>query len=221
MITPALIAMFAAARASAAPPPPPGPSPVPSPPAQVIAHFDGGFTNSGTVGSYAITDLGGGTTTAQAKFGTGSATGSFGGEASISPSPALAMTGDWVMDGWVRDVYMGMRLRHSDGNQEWQAFASSGASGLARYDDLGDPIYDVAGSQVLASGAWTHVEFSRVSGVVRLFVGGVLSASQSDTASLDVSTVYINGETYLDEWRFINGAGGHTSGFTPPTGPWV
>lgn len=220
MITPALIAMFAAARASAAPPPP-GPAPVPSPPAQVIAHFDGDFTNSGTVGSYTITDLGGGTTTAQAKFGSGSATGGFGGEAQITPSPALALTGDWVMDGWVRDIYMGMRLRHADGNQEWQAFVTSAASGISRYDDAGDPIFDVVGTQVLASGTWTHVEFSRVSGTVRLFVNGVLSASQSDAASLDVSTVYINGETYLDEWRFINGAGGHTAGFTPPSGPWV
>lgn len=220
MITPALYAMFAAARASAAPPPP-GPAPVPSPPAQVIAHFDGDFTNSGTVGSYAITDLGGGTTTSQFKFGSASATGAFGGEAQISPSPALSLSGDWVMDGWVRDLYMGMRLRHADGNQEWQAFVTPAGSGVSSYDVAGDPIYDVAGSQVLPTSAWTHVEFSRVSGVVRLFVGGVLSASQSDTSTLDVSTVYINGETYLDEWRFINGSGGHTAGFTPPSGPWA
>lgn len=217
MITPHLIAMFAAARTVAAGPPPPAPTP--SPAAMALAHLDTSFANSGTDGSYTITpDPASSITTAQAKFGTGSATGDFGGDVAIAVSPTVTFSGDWCVDWWVRGSVTGLRIRHPDGNQEWTAFVSTTNAVFDRLDDLGDQVYEALGSTYLTADTWTHVEFSRTSGTIRLFVGGVLSASQSDTTSLEVSSVSTYGDPYLDEWRVVRGSGaGHTSGFTPPT----
>lgn len=217
MITPALIGMFAAARLTAAPPPP-APSPYPG---MVLVHADTDLANTAT-GGYAITPFETAVTTAQSKFGGGSATGTtgFGGDLRATVTPNVTFSGDWVVDMWARDLFGNIRVRHPDTNQEWNV-SVGGESALSRLDALGDPVYEVIGSGAMTPGAWTHIELSRVSGVVRLFVGGVLSASQSDTTALTVSQVQVYGEPFLDEWRAVNGAGGHTSNFTPPTAPYA
>lgn len=218
MISPALIGMFAAARLTAAPPPPPAPGY----PGMVLVHADTDLANTAT-GGYAIDAFETAVTTAQSKFGGGSATGTtgFGGDLTATVTPNVTFSGDWVVDCWARDAFGNIRVRHPDTNQEWNVSVSAGGSSLSRLDALGDPVYEVAGSGALGAGAWTHIELSRVSGVVRLFVGGVLSASQSDTTSLTVAQVVVYGEPFLDEWRVVNGAGGHTSNFTPPTAPYA
>lgn len=187
----------------------------------VIAHFDGDFSNSGTVGSYALNATGETIDGALFKFGSGSATGVGSPVLTVPISPTVSFSGDWVCDAWVYGTGAELRVRDVDTNQEWSAFFSSGGTYLTRLDNVGDPVYEVFGTEPLPASTWTHVELSRVGGVVRAFVAGVLDASQADTTTLAVFELRIYSDSHVDEWRVVNGAGGHTAGFTPPSGPWV
>lgn len=95
-------------------------------------------------------------------------------------------------------------------------FYSSGATG-------------VAGAIVLGTGVWTHIAASRVAGMLRLFVGGVLDVAvespndyQGAAAfSLGAQVNTRNGSYdytgFMAGVRVTKGVGRYTAAFTPPT----
>lgn len=210
MITPHLIAMFAAARTVAAGPPPP------AAPAGVLAHFDGSLANSVTGPGMQFLNT---YRTDVAKFGTHSYRGTINAAGTIGIG-----TGDFVFDVWVYGGRFVFLMNPNSYDFELEVRASVGfAPTLTRYNDLGDPVYDVTGAAPLPSG-WCHVEVSRVSGAVRLFVDGVLSASAADSSNLTADHCNFRATDALsamDEARLTIGAGGHTANFTPPTAPYA
>lgn len=100
---------------------------------------------------------------------------------------------------------------------------------LARVRSGGIELY-ISGTQYdfpasFPTGAWTHVEFSRVGGVLHGFLNGVLLASVAAPGSIPAGAVtigrgahinseYLNG--YMDELILAKGEGFHVSTFAVP-----
>jgi hypothetical protein len=86
---------------------------------------------------------------------------------------------------------------------------------------------NISNDNAIMPDTWTHVAFSRQSGVLRAFVNGVLVGTLNDTTTLLYSSVVCIGsnpynrtsEWYLDGMRITNGVGRYNSNFTPPTFP--
>jgi hypothetical protein len=86
----------------------------------------------------------------------------------------------------------------------------------------------IAGATSIANGAWHHIELSRASGTLRLFVDGVLDGSVAFTNSLTAGATYnpaigcygdFTGGYFqgnIDEFILLNGKALHTTNFTPP-----
>lgn len=90
----------------------------------------------------------------------------------------------------------------------------------------GTTAYQLVGTTVINDTDWHHVELSRNSGVLYLFLDGALEDSLAMAASVNNSTNkfsvgrlgeyatdYFDG--WVDEFRYTVGQGGHTSAFTP------
>ncbi len=83
-------------------------------------------------------------------------------------------------------------------------------------------------TNTMANGAWSHFAVSRQSGVVRIFINGVLGATINDafTYTNPVTTGYIGVQNtsggspfvgYMSEFRVTMGVARYTANFTPPT----
>lgn len=77
----------------------------------------------------------------------------------------------------------------------------------------------------IAAGQWHHIEWSRVSGSVYVFLNGALLGTVTNAGAIAAGNVlvgvsahnggeYING--YIDDIRLTKGLGRHTASFTPP-----
>src|SRR5215813_13594076 len=87
----------------------------------------------------------------------------------------------------------------------------------------------IVGTTTLTGNQWYYVALSRVAGVTRLFLNGVLEGSASDAANYIapasrplIGSAYnlLNGwNGYIDELRVSKGVGRYTSNFTPPVAP--
>lgn len=84
----------------------------------------------------------------------------------------------------------------------------------------------------LTDGAWHHIEIGRSGSTWYLFTDGVQRASGTLSGTFDLSSrnfvvgAYNIAGTYsfsgwIDEFHIVNGAAGHTSGFTPPAVEYV
>lgn len=76
---------------------------------------------------------------------------------------------------------------------------------------------------------WNHIAVSRISGIVRLFMNGILTNTNSNATNLGIDQLaYIgndgvfnkNTDGYLDEFRITNGVGRYSSSFTVPSAPY-
>ena len=91
---------------------------------------------------------------------------------------------------------------------------------------INDEAMGTTGQDVLAENVWTHVAVTRQSGLVKIFVGGVVKASAYLRGHIPgnrfITGYYDNNYTFqgnMADLRFVNGRAVYTGNFTPPTSP--
>ncbi|MDU4248995.1 LamG-like jellyroll fold domain-containing protein [Pseudomonas sp.] len=176
-------------------------------------------------------------TSAAGKFGRGfSGNGGSSGRALLLPSNAAygIGTGDFCMEAFIRndngsqDVGI-LGIGESGSILMLSTTATDLRVRRAGYPDFGTLITLSTGT--LPVGVYRHVEIDRASGVIYLFVDGVLRFSGAFTDSISAAPISIgawqpssgsdriafNGA--IDGWRLTVGAARHTTDFSPPSGP--
>ena len=158
--------------------------------------------------------------TASADFGSGTA------YMSVPNHSSLQLgTGDFCIDFWINVFRASVHIFVAKSASANYAIYSS-SSNLWAYANGANFL----SKTLLSDNTWTHVEFSRTSGVGYLGVDGVIT-SAALTVSLDGGTddLWIGrdyGSSYfnsgrMDELRIQKGVScGHTANFTPPTAPY-
>ncbi len=213
----------------------------------LLLHMDGAngsttFTDN-SPGSKIVTAYGGARiSTAQSKFGGASAV--FDGISDYLSAPAHADfdfgTGDFTLEAWVfqaasseysaiicRQQYVGaeglFQLRLNYGKPEFVFCANSSYS-----------LVTLSAAQSIAANTWTHIALSRLGGIGRLFVDGVLADTKSMAGTLNVAgrpltigvlnagdstdlLAFFSG--HIDDVRITKGLARYTADFTPPTEP--
>lgn len=169
------------------------------------------------------------------KFGTASAKFTLAGDLIRLPTSAdFTLNGDFTIEAWVSPS-----VQYSN---SWTIFdaRSAGATGVpwifllstvagvyrpAIY--LGTGRYYKGISTSIPLFTWTHVSVSRIGGVIRLFVNGVLddftvtstlamtSGTNPIVGSKDAGAAGYGSVGYIDELRLTNGAGRYVESFVP------
>lgn len=200
----------------------------------LLMHFDG--TNGSTVftdaeGLHTMTRFGNAIiSTAQSKFGGSS--GYFDGISSSVTTPASADlipgSGDFGFDCWCYQTgsttqWKEIFMANTQGGLNIMLYDAKlvlGREGIAN---------DHTAPAAITQNAWNHLEVSKKSNVVYLFVNGTLVLSAASTFNYPSGAISIGGKTngvstingYIDELRYVNGRAIHTSSFTPPTAPYA
>lgn len=213
-------------------------TPVPvSRPASLLLHFDGDFTDS-SVNGLTVTQVGGATiSTAEKKFGSGSA--AFDGDGDYLTVPAGAAlefgTGDWTVEFWTRvnskqnSTFVGQLTAITGGNFYFN-FGLLYEFGALRlfYGDGSVPGISIGLTDAITLDVWSHVALVRSSGTITVYIDGVSVGSQSAAGTMDGGLpVAIGGlpggvyplDGYIDELRITKGLAVYTGPFTPPTAP--
>jgi hypothetical protein len=202
--------------------------------------------------SYArtVTAYGGATiSTTQKKYGTGALSFSSEGDYyAIPPSADLSFgTGDFTIEAWIRPTsypannaggfISSFLTRQTPGNHAWRFDLYGTASslttlGFTGMSDSGSGVQSVTTSYSFSLNQWYHVAASRVSGVLYLFIGGVLQNAGGSSFSLSIQNVGIDVRvgalmfdgTYkyqffgqIDDARITKGTGRYAATFAPPT----
>lgn len=183
------------------------------------------------------------TTWDDVKFGIGSlyCTGSPGSYLAVDPSTDFRFAEqDFTIDFWLRcalgaNAYPFAWYYDEDNYFALERVASSGTTAKfrARYVLASVEIFNAAmTTYVDTAGKWTHFEITRVGATVRLFVGGVLKATDTASSStfganfedwtLYIGASLLNGlaglkslNGYIDEFRILRGEAAHTGPFPP------
>jgi len=201
--------------------------------------------------SYArtVTAYGGATiSTAQKKFGTGALSFASEGDYYAIPSSAdLSFgTGDFTLEAWIRPTaypannaggYLSSFLtKQSPGAHSWRfelAGTASSFTGLAftGMSDNGSGTQTVTTSSSFSLNQWYHVAASRVSGMLYLFIDGVLQNAGGSSFSIAIQNassdvrvgalMFDNTYKYqffgqIDDARITKGTGRFAASFTPP-----
>jgi hypothetical protein len=138
---------------------------------------------------------------------------------------------DFTLEAWVY-----LNVSNGDG---YLASSSGGNDQIIRFSSLSisvyvDASYGGGSGQVISStssgmsaGAWSHVALCRAAGTTRLFVDGIVKATNTTwTSSVPVSNIgrsaifnsnFLNG--YVDDLRITKGIARYTANFTPPAAP--
>lgn len=171
-------------------------------------------------------------TSEQFKNGTSSI--KFDGSGDYLMTPAAGIcdfgTGDFTTEMWIRPttdsqaVLIDNRPVGVQGNQFTIALNYGAPGRIGLYTN---GAWKLTSTGTISLNTWTHIAFSRVSGVTKLFINGVLDNSDADTVSYVVAnTMYIGGNSYaigesifngyIDDFRITKGVGRYTADFTPP-----
>ena len=184
--------------------------------------------SSGTGGASTIS-------TAQKKFGTASfalASGTSGGGATYSGNPSASLsfgTGDFTLEGW---LYLASitatfpALYQTDGGHTGRFYFGKypGANQLYVQAPSGSDIGPFTADFVATT--WTHVAWSRISGVSQIYVDGTRKYNAADTNNYQAGTTgfYLGaqlgtlGADFLDDLRITVGVGRYTGAtITVPT----
>jgi hypothetical protein len=211
----------------------------------VLLHFDGtngstAFTDS-SLNAVSFTAFGNAQiSTSQSKFG--GASGLFDGTGDYITAASNALfgfgTGDFTIEAWVRlstlsdGCLFDNRTESNEGIGLYSAYLDAGlyrpsiADNTAIIGVISN--YAQNPSITISSATWTHVAVSRKSGTVRLFVGGALSQTITDTRTYASASTAFIGTNYLatqgvngniDELRVVKGFAVYTAAFTPPAQP--
>jgi hypothetical protein len=170
-----------------------------------------------------------------AKFGATSAffdgTGDY---VTINTSPDFAFgTGDFEVDLWIYNTATSasnqilVDFRTTDPQLVPTLFLSP-TTNFLRFSTNGTQ--HIQSDSAIGLNSWIHIAIARVSGVTRMFVGGVLQTqTYTDTNNYVQGTVTIGSRFdstalfagYIDEFRISKGVGRYTTTFTPATSAYV
>lgn len=172
--------------------------------------------------------------TGQAKFGTTSVYFDGSGYLTAPSNPTFNFgTGDFTVEFWINASASGSytqvvgTLLTGTEDGTWRVgnrFNSANEVYFARGNGSG---YDEFRAAVnVNDGAWHHVAVTRASGLVRIFVDGVLGASSTIAGNCTSTNplragynqrdnAYVTG--YIDDLRITRGYARYTANFTPPT----
>ena len=193
-----------------------------------IGGIAGGPSSTGTTGFNGLGNIGG--------SGIGYAsTGSlyFNGTSNYLTAPVGASTwgtGDFTAECWFYKTAAtdGTLLTNADAANSfyWELFTRSGLTCGFQLRDNSSQAY-VEGSIIISLDRWVHVAVTRQSGLVRLFVNGVLDNSATITKTVTARTTiigsfrypgYISYFTgYISNVRLLTGLAVYTGNFTIPT----
>ena len=212
---------------------------------KVLLHLDGlnGGTTFSDVNAAAVANSWSAVsdaalTTASAKFGPSCLlNGSGFGISTTAKSAFDPGTGDFSVDFWYNHNGQSGGLEkgicsygNSSINPSQWAWSIDFASNKVQYQlSNGSGQTFTSGSANINSG-WNLIEMSRASGVVMGFVNGAPDVSFSFPGSLPASTGPLrvgrgittgNTSILIDEFRYSVGIARHTSGYTPPSGPYI
>ena len=173
--------------------------------------------------------------TAQSKFGGASMYFDGSGDyLDAGSSSALAMgTSDFTIEFWVRfdAVSQTRRLVASTlGAFDAQAVVIRLSAANRIYAYCGGAA-GVTGSIPITTGVWYHIAMTRASGLMRIFVNGVLDGSESSPNNMTNGVRYVGGyytvgttefhNGYIDDLRITKGVARYTANFTPPTAAFI
>ena len=173
--------------------------------------------------------------TSEYKFGRASlSTPSVGSYLSVSPDQDLVFgSGDFTVEAWLRTTATGEKTlvdQYITGTPSWQFAVFNGK--LSWYEGRASGGTRVLmGATTVTDGTWHHIAATRQSGVLRLFVDGVLDATSSPTATSNYASaiptgicaqVYARNSNYdlighMDDIRITKGAARYTATFAPIT----
>lgn len=202
------------------------------PPSTILLHFEGATIVDSSTNHITVTPNGSAAlSTAQVKFGLQSLALS-GGYAVANDSRLIVGSQDFTVDCWVYFTALGGQnfiLDTRNGGGTDSGFALYMGSGILFYYDGASNLINSSASIPLNS--WHHVEVGRSSGVVYMFVDGVLQGTGADTHSKSNSFWVIAAgqffpigvspmQGYMDEFHGLLGTCLHTANFTPPTSPY-
>jgi hypothetical protein len=190
-------------------------------PSLLLLHFDGNLTDSSAEGQ-TVTAVGdAATTTAEAKFGSGSVVFDGTGD-SLEIDGDFSFAGDYTIEFW---------FRVSDADEFYSLIGFSGGTNMHVHTYTDGKLYanDAAtgmidGGTVVAD-TWHHIALVRSSGTTSLYQDGALVGSTGSAIGqgdgvLQVGNfgggVALNG--YIDELRVVETAV-YTAAFTPPSAP--
>jgi hypothetical protein len=167
----------------------------------------------------------------QKKYGSSSAF--FDGNSDYADSPDHADwdlgTGDFTLEAWVYVAslsgYQMIWDRYNGAAYNWQCGLNAGAPYFYIRNGTGDgSVVNFNSSTLLTINTWTHIEFTRESGVIKAWVNGASAGSVAANYTLDSALPMIIGKQYngsnyfngyMDQMRFSKGIARHTSTFTP------
>jgi len=140
-------------------------------------------------------------------------------------------TGDFTAECWFYKTSAtdGTLLTNaeSSGTSYWELFTRSGGTIGFQLRDSSSQAY-VEGSIAISLGTWYHVAVTRQSGLVKLFVNGVLDNSATITKTVTARKTIIGSfqypgfldyfAGYISNIRLVTGVAVYTGNFTTPTG---
>ena len=148
-----------------------------------------------------------------------------GGDINYADNPAFGFgTGDFTLEAWVRRQASDCALFdvRKTANDAGALVAYISANGyLSWYDSSAKN----STTQHIPVGEWMHVAYSRSSGVLHMFVGGVLVRSDAKSSDfgaarpLRIGRDVVGGARfpgYIDDLRITKGVARYTASFTPP-----
>jgi hypothetical protein len=185
----------------------------------------------------------GGTTTDEAVFG---AAGVFLGGTNVVPGSALVfyedtgltrdMPEEWSIRCWLYDEGDGtfgnyvLAFGNDDGNPAglWVYRTASDAGEVLRASYRGNP-FTIDSPSSPPKNDWYYFELTKLAGTVYMFIDGVLVGTASHEFDMPCFPSYwcIGSrygfspcwDGYIDDFVYTDGAGGHTTNYTPPTSP--
>lgn len=200
---------------------------------QLLMDFEAGFAIDQSPHAHSIVQVGSAAPSAtQSKFGAKSLFLPGSSYLTTTSTDLVILTQDFTFDTWVWFTSLGSQTFILDSR-----LATGTASGICIYQTSGKIVYYDGSSALITSvatlaiNAWHHVEIDRKSGVVYLFVDGILQGAATDAASKS-SNAYVIGAGqffpigvsamvgYLDELRLLIGISANTTTFSPPSGPY-
>ena len=218
-------------------PNPSGPTPTPAAYTKLLMHFDTDFSDDA---GHTASNTGVVIDTASKVFGAGSADfgDGDGNNLSIAYSSDFSFAdGDFTIDFRVKLHSLGANYHNAifqnDGGFGWGINFQDGTAVKFLYSTTGagfDKNVDISYSFV--AGTWYQIKITRVSGVVYMFVDGVLINTGGTSApeviydtggALTIGRDPVGADIYasMDELRILKGLGDATADFTPPSTAYV
>lgn len=202
----------------------------------LLLHFDGDdedtFTTDSSPEEYTITfNDGAEISTAQSKWGGSSVDLTGGGYLSVTDSGTLLPASeDFTIEAWVYltsgPTNTVQAILGANGSIVWASSFYDGGILFAEHGGVGGMGFQ--GGDGVPLNEWAHVALSRQGNTFRMFLNGVLQATNTSSASFSPWGDYEIGSWYgdardflgyIDDLRVVSGTALYTENFSPPTGP--